>query len=207
LAGVTIHRLPALPIPTTWDAAALDGLPGRCLVHLGALRTAGRWPRTDDLDCRLDALDQVASVRSRDAELAPFGFCHGELHRTSVHIGVSGLALLDFAKAYVGPGLLDLATWYGTRTPPDPAALRRLIHTYIAVGGHPDSLTDRGGLRSEAWGLGWHRVWAAHWYLHHAANGVLDPAADDRHASVVRRQLRTAAFLLQATGNRRLSQA
>ena len=40
---------------------------------------------------------------------------HSEFHPTSLHIGRDGRRLLDFARTFNGPGLLDLASW-----PPQP---------------------------------------------------------------------------------------
>ena len=42
------------------------------------------------------------------ARLAPYGLCHSEFHPTSLHVGASGWRLLDWARAFRGPGLIDL---------------------------------------------------------------------------------------------------
>ena len=74
--------------------------------------------------------------------------------------------------------------------------LTRLIHAYVAAGGHPDAEADRGGLPAARWALGWHRVWAAWWLLSAAAAGHHQAAADRRHTQVVLRQLQGALDLL-----------
>jgi hypothetical protein len=44
---------------------------------------------------------------------------------------------VDLARAFTGPGLLDLASWHGTIAPPDPQAAVRLITAYIKAGNKP----------------------------------------------------------------------
>ena len=72
------------------------------------LQESGRWTGVDDIADILHALSRCASARATGAQLAPFGFCHSEFHPTSLHIGERGWRLLDFARAFNGPGLLDL---------------------------------------------------------------------------------------------------
>jgi hypothetical protein len=122
---------------------------------------------------------------------------HSEFHPTSVHIGKRGRYLLDFARAFIGPGLLDLAGWYGTVDDPVPARLRELIESYVNAGGHPDALAERAGLPAEAWALGWHRVWAVEWFMEQAIRWINDPAADPAYVKVVRRHLDDAVRLLE----------
>ncbi|MGW3859213.1 phosphotransferase [Micromonospora arida] len=68
----------------------------------------------------LQRLAATARHRADGAERPPFGLCHGEFHRTSLHVSRTGCRLVDWAKAFCGPGLFDLATWFGTRTPTEP---------------------------------------------------------------------------------------
>ncbi|GAA1801536.1 hypothetical protein GCM10009682_24350 [Luedemannella flava] len=131
------------------------------------------------------------------ADRQPFGLCHGELHPTSLHRGPAGLRLLDFGKAFHGPGLLDLATWFGTRHRPDHDRVAHLLGLYVAAGGHPDALASRGGLPAATWALGWHRVWAAAWFIEQAATGAFDATTDTAHGVIVHRQLTSAAALLR----------
>lgn len=191
-----IHGISGLP---TFDQAGLARLPGHALDALAALRQQERFPDSRPLEELLQRLAAVAPYRVDGAERPPFGLCHGEFHRSSLHVSRTGCRLVDWAKAFTGPGLLDLATWFGTRTPPEPHRLTRLIRAYINAGGHPDAAADRGGLPAARWALGWHRVWAAWWFLTTAAAGHHRPDTDRRHAQVVLRQLHGAAQLLGAT--------
>jgi hypothetical protein len=59
--------------------------------------------------------------------------------------------LLDWARAFTGPGLLDLISWQGTTAAPDLDAFRMLLGVYIAAGGPAEVLADRGGLPVEQW--------------------------------------------------------
>lgn len=79
----------------------------------------------------------------------------------SVHIGERGWHLLDFARAFTGPGLLDLASCHGILwlDTPDPARTLGLIESYVATGGPGQALAMRGGPDAASWALSWHRVW------------------------------------------------
>ena len=197
IAAARLHITGPSPELPTLGQSTLQALPGRGLAYLDQLRAAGRFTDTAELTTHLAELDKAASRRAAGAGLPPFGLCHAELHPTSLHIGPAGWRLLDFAKAFNGPGLLDLATWQGTRNAPDPAQLRRLIHTYVAAGGHRGAHANRGHLPAEIWALGWHRVWAAVWFLGQAARGHHDPCTDQRCVPIVRRQLVHATRLLE----------
>ncbi|MFC7483069.1 hypothetical protein ACFQX7_27960 [Luedemannella flava] len=93
--------------------------------------------------------------------------------------------------------MLDLATWYGTRQPPDQDQVTDLIERYVTAGGHAEALVCRGGLSAAAWALGWHRVWAAAWFIEQATTGAFDAATDAAHSIIVHRQLAAAAILLR----------
>lgn len=196
-AAVILHASPldgSLPV---LDETNLRALPATALEHLHALRKAARWEDTSDIEDRLDRIGQAAGYRAQGTMLAPYGWVHSEFHPTSVHIGPDGMRLLDFARAFTGPGLLDLASWHGTLDAPDPARLRGLLETYVAGGGHPDALTRRSGLTAEAWALGWHRIWAVEWFMDQAIRWINDAATDPAYMKVVRRHLADAVRLLE----------
>ncbi len=114
-----------------------------------------------------------------------------DFHPTSVHIGEGGWYLLDFARAFTGPGLIDLASYHGATGAPDPVRLRVFLEQYVRAGG-----TVRGGLAAEAWALGRHRVWAVEWFMEQAVCWVNDPAGDSARIPAVRRRLDDAVRLL-----------
>jgi hypothetical protein len=199
VAAVALHQAdPDASLPVL-DADALAALPVLGLGHLRRLREAGRWTeQTEDLTAGLEALAEVAAKRAAGAELAPFGWVHSEFHPTSLHIGTDGWRLLDFARAFTGPGLLDLASWHGTVDHPDPDHLRAFIEAYVGAGGHHDALAERGGLEPEAWALGWHRVWVVEWFLEQAIHWINQPDQDPAYIKAVRRHLGTALQHLEA---------
>lgn len=200
-AAVTAIHLHGADVPPGLDRLGereLAALPGQALAYLDQLQADGRYGDGHDLRRSLTALDQVAAQRAAGADRPPFGLSHGELHPSAIHIGPHGWRVLDFAMALHGPGLLDLASWPGLRRPADPPRTRALIEQYVRAGGHPAALDDRGGLPTERWALGWHRVQAAHWLLGCAIHGIDTPDTDTRHATVLRRQLSGAVDLLDA---------
>ncbi|MEV1319409.1 aminoglycoside phosphotransferase [Micromonospora arborensis] len=193
------HATAGIPNLPTFDEAGLARLPGHGLDALDELRRRGHFIHdAAGIEAALQRLAATARHKADGAERPPIGLCHGEFHRSSLHLTRTGSRLIDWAKAFTGPGLLDLATWFGTRTPTEPRFLTRLIHAYIAAGGHPDAEADRGGLPAARWALGWHRVWATCWLLTTAAAGHHQASADRRHTQLVLRQLRAAVDLLGA---------
>lgn len=197
-AAAGLHRTRPAPWLGRLGESGLAALPGQALACLEHLRATGRLADASDLLAHLAALDRMAWARAAGAERPPFGPCHGELHPSALHISHAGAHLLDFAMAFTGPGLLDLAAWSSLRRPADPPRTRRLIEQYARLGGHPDALADRGGLPAQRWALGWHRVQAAAWLLACGASGVDEPATDPRHLPVLRRQVTGARELLAA---------
>lgn len=198
VAAVALHATDPLPMLPVLDDDALAALPTLALGHLKRLRENGRWAEgTDDLTDMLEALTGGAAKRADGATTGPWGLVHSEFHPTSLHIGEDGWHLLDFARAFNGPGLLDLASWHGTIDAADPARLRTFIDTYVATGGNPGALAERGGLTPEAWALGWHRLWAIEWFIEQALRWVNDPSKDEAYITVVRRHLTTAVALLE----------
>ena len=198
VAACWVHAVPGIVGLPAFGEAGLAGLPGQALDALAVLRRQERFSDLGGIEELLLRLAAVARRRADGAERPPFGLCHGEFHPTSLHISRSGCHLVDWAKAFTGPGLLDLATWYGTRTPPKPGQLARLIRAYVQTGGHPAAEANRGGLPAAQWALGWHRIWAAWWLLTTAAAGHDRADTDRRHAQVVLRQLLGAAQLFNA---------
>jgi hypothetical protein len=195
-AAVRLHTLPPIPSLPTFDEATLAQLPEQALNALHLLHHQQRFLNADGIEELLTRLAEVAERRADGAERQPYGLCHGEFHPTSLHVNATGCRLIDWAKAFHGPGLLDLATWFGTRTPATPDRLTLIIHIYVSQGGHPDAEADRGGVPATQWALGWHRIWAAWWYLTNAAAGHHHPETDTRHTNIIRRQLADAAALL-----------
>jgi hypothetical protein len=192
-AAVVTHAAPAPGWLPVLDGAALAALPGRALESLAVLRSRDRWVDTTDLDVLLGELDAVAEERALGAEVPPFGLCHSEFHPTSLHLGPDGWRLLDWARAFVGPGLLDLVSWQGTTGPADLDTLRTFMDDYVRAGGASEVAMARGGLPAEAWAMGWHRLWIIDWYLEQATTWINDPSQDEFVAGVVRRHVAEAA--------------
>jgi Phosphotransferase enzyme family len=166
----------------------LAALPDAAHAALTYLQAAGRVD-APDLSELLSYL-AAAAVDARPGP-QPTGPIHGELHPTSIHLGHDGRHLLDFAKSFHGPLLFDLASWQGTRNPPNSDRLAAMIDQYLRAGGDPAITQPVAGRPAVTWALAWHRVWAAHWYLTHAVRhntGV----HDDTMIAIVRRQLRSA---------------
>lgn len=198
MAAVALHAAAPTKVLPDLDDEALTTLPGLALGHLRRLRETGRWTEgTEDIADVLHALAGAAAKRAEGATVAPWGWVHSEFHPTSLHIGADGWHLLDFARTFNGPGLLDLASWHGTIGNADPDRLRAFIETYVAAGGNRSALAMRGGLAPQAWALGWHRVWAIEWFMEQALRWINDPASDEAYITVVRRHLQTAAQLLE----------
>ncbi|MFK0020852.1 tyrosine-type recombinase/integrase [Streptomyces sp. NPDC090798] len=160
-AAVVLHGTRTAAALPVLDQARLRTLPSRALEHLARLRMAERWQDADDVEDALDRMTQAAEARSAGTTVAPFGWVHSEFHPTSLHIGQHGWRLLDFASAFTGPGLLDLASGHGTLDTPDPVRLRVFPEQY----GTPDALTRRGGPTAETLALGRHRIWAMPPYI------------------------------------------
>jgi hypothetical protein len=156
-----------------------------------------RYGAPDDAVAAAGALTAAAETRAKDAELAPFGLVHSEFHHTSLHVTDQGMRILDLARAFVGPGLLDLASWSGTVDAPDVESLWDLIDLYRAEGGAPEAAADRGGIDAASWGLGWHRVWVAEWFARQLDLGWAE-GAEDAWLNAITRHLLEAATLLKA---------
>lgn len=196
IAAVAVHQVPPPKGLSRLDGDALAGLPHSCISRLAELHAACRWPEPDrDLDA-LVKLAKYANARIESADLEPFGLCHSEFHPTSVHINENGWHLLDWARAFVGPGLLDLASWQHTTEAPDLPALDALIDAYVAAGGPETARAKRGGLPPAQWAFGWHRLWVIDWYLAQATTWIADPGSDVIYQQVIRRHLAEAVRCL-----------
>ncbi|MCX4883534.1 phosphotransferase family protein [Streptomyces sp. NBC_00847] len=196
-AAVVLHGIRTAAALPVLDQARLRTLPNQALEHLAQLRKAERWQDTDDIEDTLDLIAQAAEARSAGTTVAPFGWVHSEFHPTSLHISQRGWRLLDFARAFTGPGLLDLASWHGTLDTPQPVRLRVFLEQYVTAGGTPDALTRRGGLTAENWALGWHRMWAVEWFMEQSIRWINDPATDPAYIKAVRRHLTDVLHLLE----------
>jgi hypothetical protein len=192
-AAVVLHAAGQIPDLPRLTEQVLAFLPTRSLTA-----AARHWPDADDIAAMLTDLAAAADTRAAGAQLAPFGLCHSEFHPTSIHIDAAGrMRMLDFARAFNGPGLLDLASWLGTLEAPDPDRLAGLLQNYVAAGGADDAVADRGGLPAAHWALGWHRVWAVDWFIDRAPAWAADPEAETTWQTAVRRHLAEAVTLLK----------
>lgn len=198
-AAVAVHRTPPpVGIPVL-DRDILAALPTVAIERLGQLHAANRWPEPDaDIDT-LARLAAIADTRVEGTDLPPFGLCHSEFHPTSVHINDAGWHVLDLARAFAGPGLLDLASWQGTTEAPDLDTLDALIDAYVTAGGADTSHAKRGGLTAAQWAMGWHRLWAIDWFLDLQTTWIADPDLDDVYRDVIRRHLTEAVECLRPT--------
>ncbi|MGI5204066.1 phosphotransferase [Spirillospora sp. CA-108201] len=194
--AVGVHACPPKGALPRLSRARLAALPKDALASLTTLHRFGRWSDTDDIRESLEALVKVARRRSRDAAVPPFGMCHSEFHPTSIHRGPRGLYVLDWARAFTGPGLLDLASWEDTPKPLNTDALANLIVRYVEAGGPLEAMKKRDGLAPQIWAGGWHRVWISEWYLQQCVYWIPDPANDPAVQKVVRRHLSEATECL-----------
>lgn len=195
-AAVQVHRCPPMVGLTALDAAALAALPSRAHRWLEMLRSAGRWTNTAEIRQLLERLDAVSERRAQGVDIPPYGLCHSEFHPTSLHVGATGVKILDWARAFNGPGLLDLASWEDTPKQLDTEAMARMIRAYIAAGGSEHAAAERGGLPAEEWAGGWHRVWICEWYLQQCVRWMPDPANDAATQHAVLRHLTEAVRCL-----------
>ena len=195
-AAVAIHRT----TPPAWlqilDEAALRMLPAKIRRGIEDLASSGRWQEVDEVCNLLDKIIASAPRISRGASTPPFGLCHSEFHPSSLHVGVNRTGVVDWARAFIGPGLLDLASYGGTVGSPDPDACRSLIVAYQAAGGAEETSDRRGGLSAEEWAIVWHRLWVVDWYVESCNTWMTDREQDSTWESAVERHLGEAASFL-----------
>ncbi|TDO39008.1 phosphotransferase family enzyme [Paractinoplanes brasiliensis] len=196
-ATARLHRAdPTCPSLDVWDTDTLAALPETMLDAIGRLSRSGQLRAGKDILLSLAGLARSSTRRAEGTQRPPFGLVHGEFHPTSLHRGMRGQHLIDFGMTFIGPGILDLATWQGTRQPPDPKRLAAQLHAYVTAGGTTQILRQRGGLAPEVWALGWHRLHSAAWLLQLTATGSdgFDPSTTKQ---ILRRQISTAIDLLR----------
>lgn len=196
LAAVIVHRARPPDGLTVVDTATLPTLVASCRKSVRELADAKRWADTDIEVEHLERLADVAPSRAQGADVLPFGLCHGEFNPTSLHIGLHGWRLVDWASVFRGPGLLDLAGWQYTTQSPDLAAFDALLDAYVEAGGPATARAERGGLPPAQWAFGWHRVHMVDWYLQQATTWIADPASDSKYQQVIRRHLSEAIACL-----------
>jgi hypothetical protein len=189
-AAAVLHHAAVSGRLTRLDSSALASLPGRMLAR------AEPCALTEPTIAAARALAAAAEDRAEGAETPPFGLCHSEFHPTSLFIAADKWRLLDFARAFVGPGLLDLASWHGTLDAPDADRLASFIELYVAEGGAKSALDERGGLPAARWALGWHRVWVAEWFSEQIERGWAGADPSGWTQAIERHTLEAAALLL-----------
>ena len=192
-------RAQAAPPPENirvMDEQALQGLPLKILEGIESLASSGRWRRVDRLLGLLDRINAFAPDLSQGATTPPFGLCHSEFHPTSLHVGTVKTALVDWARAFVGPGLLDLASWFDIVNPPDRTACRSLIDAYVAAGGAPETSARRGSLPAENWAFFWHRLGAVEWWVASCTSWMNDHTQDPAWQQAVEGRLKDAHSFL-----------
>ncbi len=191
-----IHRATPRVLLPVLDAATLRSLPLKIRGGVEQLASTGRWQELDLIRSLLDKIIASSALLSRGATNPPFGLCHSEFHPTSLHVGMNRTAVVDWARAFIGPGLLDLVSYGGTIDPPDPAGCRSLIEAYQSAGGPVEASDRRGGLPAAEWAIVWHRIWAVEWYVASCNTWMDDLEQDFTWQSVVERHLGEAASFI-----------
>jgi hypothetical protein len=191
--AAALHRVPASDVLPTLGADEFAAMPMRIAARA---RKHGLPAAIPDLAGKLDV---VAGRLATAASVPPVGLCHSEFHPTSVIVQGDRWYTYDLARAFHGPGLLDLASWLGTVTAPDPDSTATLIEAYVKAGGHPSALDLRAGLPPAEWALGWHRIWAVDWYCEQLELGwVTGSDGLTMYGEVIMRHLDEAVRLLRA---------
>ena len=191
--AVRIHATPPPAGLFVLHREALLAFPGKIRQGIDELASSGRWARAHHMLLLLTGIDDAATSLVQGATVPPFGLCHSEFHPTSVPIGTKRTVVIDWAQAYVGPGLLDLASWFqwGAR-PPTSEQCRSLIDAYVAAGGAAEALDHRDSLPPEDWALFWNRLWVVEWFVRSCTSWMIDKTQDLAWEGAVERHLREA---------------
>ena len=188
--AVKVHQATGAGLPVI-GARELASMPGRIAERASRHRLPVATIETAAV------IGLKARRLAAPAMVQPIGLCHSEWHPESILIDPDGQAhAYDWARAFCGPGLLDLASWHGTVAPPNRVATRVLIEEYVKAGGNPRALDDRAGLPAEAWALGWHRVWAADWFAEQLELGWVADQDQAAQREAIGRHVAEAAELL-----------
>ena len=191
--AVRIHATPPPAGLSVLHREALLAFPVKMRQGIDELASSGRWGRTHHMFILLTGIEDAAPSLVQGATHPPFGLCHSEFHPTSVPIGTKRTVVIDWAQAYVGPGLLDLASWfqYGAR-PPTSEQCRSMIDAYAAAGGPEEALEPRGSLPPEDWAPFWNRLWVVEWFVRSCTSWMKDLTQDLVWEDAVERHLREA---------------
>ncbi|EDY46570.1 phosphotransferase [Streptomyces sp. SPB074] len=193
-----LHRAPSPPGSPSLSEYTMITLPDRARWHLDRLQETGRWTSAAGrLGDDLDKVRKVSEERCAGADQEPFGWVHTEIAGNGVHVGPKGVRLIDFARSYVGPVLLDLVSWGDALDRPRPREARAFLEKYVDQGGPATTLDRRAGLAAERWALAWLRVWRVEWYLEQSAIRGSDPALDPERQALARRNMDQALDLFE----------
>jgi hypothetical protein len=197
IADVVLHGTRTAPPLPVIDQQRTRTLPTRALEHLERPRKADRWHDANDIEDALYRIAQVAEARSAGATLEPFGWVHSEFNPTSLHICVRGWRLLDFARAFTGPGLLDLASWHGTIEPSPPSAFASSWSSTSppAVPSTPSPRAAGSPPRTRPWAGT--ACAPSSGFMEQAVRWIDDPATDPAYIKAVRRHLTDVLHLLE----------
>lgn len=194
--AVRIHRATPPSDLRLLDTEALRAIPRAVSEGMDVLEAAGRWTDTERLRTLLHGAERIVERLVDGAQGPPFGLCHSEFHPSSIHIGARRSGLLDLAQAFVGPGLLDLASYRNTAEPARPDVCRALIDAYCTAGGAPGAATSRAGLPAERWALAWHSLWISSLFTRYATTWMQDRQQDPAYARAVTAHLAEALDLV-----------
>lgn len=194
-------QLHAVPTPRGGPSLSeytMVTLPDRARWHLDRLSDYGRWTNVvGRLTTDLEKVRKISADRAAGADKEPFGWVHTEFAGRGAHVGRKGVRLIDFARSYAGPVLLDLVSWGDGLDRARPREARAFLERYVDLGGPASTLDRRAGLAAERWALAWLRVWRVEWYLQQSASRFADPALDPTRQALVLRNLDQALDLFE----------
>ncbi len=194
--AVLTHTTPPPSKIPVLDERTLQNFIPNSLKALETLSHAHRWHDIDRVRESMERVKEAAVELSRGVNTPPFGLCHSEFYPPkSLHVGSHKTGLVDWARAFLGPGLLDLASVETTITSANPQSCRRIIEAYVRAGGAPEAAYPRVGLRAEIWALFWHRLWVVEWFISSCATWMDDTKQDEVYQQSVERFLNEAYSL------------